>query len=383
MGTSAGWGRAFWLDCLWGAAVVLVGAAAWARYRSPGPSELARQAAAGLADALATLEDPALPPEDRTRLYEDRLKSTEALLRRGIHANVLDSEAVQRLAVVDWELGVLGGNPDPERALDLIRLSSARAPRVPSNLLALGELLLRMGKPDEARQFMAKSVALSPELGVQAITAMRSAGLPLEEIVRALPQSPELFLALEDPYVEAGRESDYAELLRPFLSRHGASLIPGFGRSCLRIGDAERLVDTLSTLTPFPGPNDECERERYLAVGYNVVGRVSEAVDAATRATTLSPNDRTLWELKGMIELESTAPSAAEPSFRRALALSVGPEVDSHARAQLYGELGRALEASERPDEAVDAYRMALSLDGEQPIARSRLGQLGSPITAR
>ena len=68
-------------------------------------------------------------------------------------------------------------------------------------------------------------------------------------------------------------------------------------------------------------------------------------------------------------------PDAVE-AFREAISLAARAGEGPEARARLYRRVGQAEEKAGHPDRAYDAYRMALRLDPDEPLAKKRIAEM-------
>lgn len=90
-----------------------------------------------------------------------------------------------------------------------------------------------------------------------------------------------------------------------------------------------------------------------LALCCRAEGRVPAGLDAAERATRLAPRDPLAWMLLGHLRLMAGSPPQAEAALRRAVAIE--PNL-----LEAWHHLGVALQAQQRWDEAMQAYRRVL-----------------------
>jgi len=144
--------------------------------------------------------------------------------------------------------------------------------------------------------------------------------------VRAIQDRP------EDPQIR----HDYAVLL--MQTRREADAIPVF-RSVL--DDSPARPDTVTAL----------------ALCLRATGNIENGTEIANRAVALDSLNPVAWLVKGSLELQSGAATAAEVSLRRCLAIA--PRL-----GEGWHYLGEALQAQYRWQEAAHAYRQAMA---EQP----------------
>lgn len=359
-------------------AVAAFGAASIGGYRPVGGTDRAI-ALEELTNALNSLNAKELDSAASLVAYREGLIRADAHLRRALRSNPVDTASIERLAMVRWESGVLAGEPDANSVSSLMDVAAARASRVPEIQADLGDLLYKMGRPDEAASFMSKAVSLSPSAARRAVTAMLAVGVAPEEIVRQLPHVPDVFIAIKDDYLNTNHANKFAALVEPELLRSGAKLFPVYGDACLRANEPERLISTAEALGPYPDPEDETERQRQLARGLLASGQASAALSAIARAVQLSPVDAMLRETEGTMLLNAGKPVEAEESFRTALTSIAGTARFQWLRPRLYADIGLALDTQGKAEAAVDSYRIALELDPIEAVASARLRAINTP----
>jgi Flp pilus assembly protein TadD len=92
---------------------------------------------------------------------------------------------------------------------------------------------------------------------------------------------------------------------------------------------------------------------RQLSQGYVRLRQFSEAVDAATKAIQLSPEDFLLWQNLGQVNLAVPRPAEALVAFQRAAALNDRDVVSLVQEGMLNAQLGRLSEARIAFDKAL------------------------------
>jgi Tfp pilus assembly protein PilF len=108
-----------------------------------------------------------------------------------------------------------------------------------------------------------------------------------------------------------------------------------------------------------------------LAVAYQESGNLQASVKSFERALELDRNNGGLWSNYGQLLLAMSDPVNAEQAYREALRL-LGE------RPEPANGLGNALSAQGRVEEAVDAYRLALSVDAtvvQKAVILANLGE--------
>jgi tetratricopeptide (TPR) repeat protein len=364
---------ALWIGA---AAAIAFGAASVVAYRPGGATDRA-VAFDELKSALASLDGDELAAEARLATYRDGLTRAGGHLRSAIRENPLDTASIERLAVVRWESGVLGGDPDAGAVQSLVGIAAERAPRVPEIQADIGSLLYRMGNPAKAAPFMRRAVELSPTITSRVVTMMRDAGVEPVTIADTLPQTAELLVALRADFVASGDTDGWLESAEGLLAEHPGELMWSYMDVCLQVGAEGRLLEHVEKLGVLAERSSEAKRQ--IAIGRVHLARKEwkPAASAADRARILSPSDWWVLEFVGQMASAAGDPLRAENAFRdalTALAVSGGRGIE---RARLYRQRGQVLERLDRVDEAFDEYRRAIELSPDDPWLRRRFAESG------
>ncbi len=347
------------------------------RLAGPASRPLREAADRRIEAALRALDDGSLPPAARFHAYRRELAAAERLLLRSLGANPAQARTLARLAAIRWEIDPPADAEGVSRLLETIAAASRMAPRVPEVQMRLGELLLRMGRDDDAAPYLRRAVDLDPSSARQAVGLLRAQTWKAVAIAEALPRSPAVVSALGDAYFQDGAGREWLALAEPSIREGGGELLAAYGSVSLRLGEAAGLEARLSRIGRLPDPSVEAERLRQISAARLETGNPEGALDAASQAAALRPEDAGLAEHRGRVALRAGKPPEAVRGFRDALAiLSRTPGTD-RARARLYAAIGAAEEARGRPDLAFDAYRMAIGLDPAAEPAARRLREMG------
>jgi tetratricopeptide (TPR) repeat protein len=323
---------------------------------------------------LASLEDKSLPAPERIRLYRDELKRAEALLVRSLRAQPAQAHALAALAAVRWELDPPLTPEAVQKHLDMIALASSMAPTYPEVQRQLGELLLKMGRRDEALDYLARTVALDPRLGREVVRLMQDYLFTADQMLEALPRDPQVLAYLDGPFRDESREADYLRLLdEAFESGIDPLLLVRYGNTCLGLGRAEGLLERMTALGEQADEAAEAERLKQRSRAYVALGRLTEAIDDARRALELQPEVPHRAEYLGDVALRAGEHALAEDAFRDSLRLLARAKAGAEVRARLYRKIGQVDEDRGSPDRAYDDYRKALELNPEEPYARRRV----------
>jgi tetratricopeptide (TPR) repeat protein len=264
--------------------------------------------------------------------------------------------------------------------LHLIRLASEIAPDVPGVQMQLGELLLKMALRDDALRYMALAVTLDPTLSRKVVAKLRDQLFSAEQILDALPRSPDVLVALRAPFAEDRAEERYLEALEASLGtpegRRSTGVLGSYGSACLALGRPDRLHDRMGELGEIADSEAEALRWYQMARASTALGVPSRALVEAAAALRASRSSPSLAEGVGDVALSTADPELAVTGYRQALALVARASGDPTVRARLYAKIGRAEEAGGDIDRAYDSYGMALKLDPAQPLARARVSAM-------
>jgi tetratricopeptide (TPR) repeat protein len=215
-------------------------------------------------------------------------------------------------------------------------------------------------------------------MGGDVVAVMRESLLDGEEILEALPQNPEVLVALLRPFVEDGQERAYLDAVDECLARGGDvtwRLLLAYGNVCLQVGEGERLRERMNTLGPLPDPESESERLHQRSRAHLSLGDGPRALDDARQARNRSRSPRHAEHL-GDVLLSRGSASDAVLAFRDSLGIVASGTGSVETRARLYRKIGEAEEKQGRVEKAYDAYRLALQLDPEEPYAKRRMSEM-------
>lgn len=115
-------------------------------------------------------------------------------------------------------------------------------------------------------------------------------------------------------------------------------------------------------------PRSASADERFAeAIAHHRAGRLDAAAVAYDDVLRRAPSSAPAWSMKGVLALQQGRPADAVPLLERAL------ELDA-TQPGFHLNLGNALRALARHDEAIAAYRRALALDERMAPAHNNLG---------
>jgi Flp pilus assembly protein TadD len=322
---------------------------------------------------MDSLRDESLSPAERGDAYRASLASAEQLLIRSIRTQPAQAWTLAKLAAVRWELEPSLEAGAMARHLELIRLSSSMAPTDPDVQVDLGRLLLLTGRRDEGAELLSLAVELSPTMAREVVDLMVQFLFDPREILETLPRSSATLVALREPFIRAGRGSEYVEILGPALAAPeiDAAVLRSFGETCVRVGEPRRALDILVALGALEAPGLEAERSVQVAWARLSLGDVGGSLADADRARALMPGSERYREQAGMIALRAGRPDLAVEDFRAALSFAARGDAPPERRGTLYRRIGQALDKQGKADLAYDAYKRALTLaPGESHAAR-------------
>jgi len=166
----------------------------------PRPEDFRAAADARVLTAVAVLQDRSLQGTERLDRY-----TRESTSARTLYAASLEGCAYQPLTVA--RLAALRFEEDPPLTDDAwkdwaatIELAGRTAERNASVQVSLGELLVRMGRPEEGLACYARALRLDPSQARRVASVLGTFGVAPEDAVAALPRSVPLLLALRPLY---------------------------------------------------------------------------------------------------------------------------------------------------------------------------------------
>jgi len=344
----------------------------------PAAAALARAAETRLTRGLATLNDASLPPAERLARYRSELAAAETWLVRSLHARPTSARTLAQLAAVRFELEPPLDEAAYARHLATIRAAARLAPGVPRVQIQLGELLLKMGRRDEAAESLRRAIELDPRTSAQAVEVLRESLFTVDELARALPRRPEVLAALDRAYRDEERVLDYLAIVEEALATGGASyrpLLVSYANACLAARAPHRVVERLGALGPLADREAEAVRLLQVSRAHGALGDRERAVETAREAERIAPAPYVSEQLGGALAAAGD-PEGAIAAYRRALSRLARERSDARTRARLYRRIGQAQEAAGQGARAFEAYRRAVELDPAEPVASRRLAEM-------
>ncbi len=342
----------------------------------PPPARLVEQARSEIDRAALALEEQAVPIEQRIAEYRRRLRAADRLLVRSLRANPAQPWALAYLAVVRWELRPPASEDDIGEHLARIEAASRMAPGIPGVQQRLGELLLLMGRRDQAATYIRRALSLDPDRASEVIDAIRPHYPDPVSMLEVLPPQPAVLWAAQKLFHDARSAGPFLEVLERCGLTSDIRLLRAYGTVCLVSGQAERLEERMSGLGTLNDTDLEAERLLHRSRARSALGRARPALADAREARRLVPEGFRFAVNLGTVALEIGRPDEAVTAFRDALDLAARDGAPSRVRARIYREIGRAEEATGRPDRAFDAYNRALDLDPDERLAARRIAVL-------
>ncbi len=297
-------------------------------------------------------------------------EEAELLCRDALHRAPADPEVLRLAGQLAHESG------HEVEALELIDRASLLQPESGANRHARGDVLLALGRPDEALAAYRAAIGLAPDdaaawLGagnaLRELERLPEALRACEEAVRLRPVYAEALLqqgmvlgAMRRP-AEALVVLESAARARPDLpvihDRLGCALATG-GRWEEAI-EAHRRAIALDPRDPAA----YC----HLGAALGAVGRYHDAADALQAALTLEPDSPDAHNCMGTILRGLGYLDQAASAFRQALAGR--PDF-----ADAHFNLGMLLAELDRPVEALSSYRATLAFRPDFAHAHARMG---------
>ena len=344
----------------------------------PPPAELNKAARLHLDDGLLKLSDPSLPAADRIDAYRESLEAADGFLVRSLRAHPAQAWALAEIAAIRWELDPPVTVEARESHMEIIRLAARMAPADPNVQMDLGKLLLLTGRREEGKAYLRRTVELSPGMSDPVVDLMTRFFFPPDEMLAALPRSPEAMASLREPFARAGKGREYAiHLDRELGEGHvDAILLRTFGETCTRAGEPRLLLDRLESIGASSDPSIEAERLLQVAWARLELGEAAAALQGAGLAREQQPGVERYHDQLGLIAMRAGRPEVAEQAFRRALSVAVRGSAGAERRGTLYRRIGQALDTQGRADQAYDAYKKALALSPDDPHAIRRVREM-------
>ena len=170
----------------------------------PAADASAKTAGDRIVHGLEVLNDTSQPAADRIAGYRAELRASEYLLVQSLRAQPTRALVLAQLASVRWELNPPLNVESSEQYLEMIALASEISSESPRVQMKLGELLLNMGRYDEAVPYLAHTVAIDSSTTVDVIETMRNHLFRAKDILAALPRNAHVLAGLQDPFFDQG-----------------------------------------------------------------------------------------------------------------------------------------------------------------------------------
>lgn len=327
---------------------------------------------------LAALSDGSLPAATRFANYKTELRRARELLVRSLDANPVQPNALATLATLDYELDP--ANPSTlEGALELVEIASSLAPQESRVQAQLGELLLRMGRLEEALGYLSRAVVLDETLAENVVQLGGAYGLTAAALHDALPRGARTLAALGQAYSPDGF-AEYVRLVETAIDEGNVTptrrLLSAYGAACVEIDQTAHLEQRLSEMSPIE--DSEAEAERLIQLGRSalLLGRPHEAVDWAAQGLELHPEAYYYAGFLGDAAMAADQPERAIEAYRHGLSVLARGKGQPAPRAHLYRRIGEVYDALGQADLAYDQYRRALDLRPDEPHAKRRMDQM-------
>ena len=342
----------------------------------PTARDLTRTAENRMREGLEALNDPQLPGPERLAAYRRSLEAAEQLLVRSLRANPAQAQALTDLAAARFDLDPLLTPEDDERMLRVIGLASSMAPRIPRVQQRLGELLLGMGLQSEALAYFHRTLELDPARSPAVIKTLGRYLVPLDEMLAALPRTSQTLAALQPEFDAYERQSEYLDLVEAESGFDQAAIFYAYAGACLRAGQPERMIQTLTSLGKLDDPALEAVRLAQLSHGHQHIGNHAAAISAAELAVAAQPDTHWLSERLGDAAAAGGHYEHALSALNDAIRMTAIHEPNPLRRARLYRKIAAVEQSRGRPDRAYDAYKRALAADPDDEQAARRIAEM-------
>jgi tetratricopeptide (TPR) repeat protein len=318
-------------------------------------------------------------------------RDDDALLTRG---NISLAKQDPRSAIADLRavlrdqpnaIGVLRvlarahlANGEPAVAEETMRHAVEANPKDAVLRLDFAQLLIQLGKPDQAKPILAELVKQQPDNVAALDTQFRvsvstndlaTAKSAAESIVATRPKAATGYY-YEGMIAEADKRTDDAlRLYVKAVDTQPDALEPLQAQMRLlvaskRVDEAFKRADDLSTRYPMSPLGPEAKGELLLAKGRN-----AEAQNAFNDAIARSPKWWSPYRSLAGAQMVAKNPDGAIATLRKAKSVVDQPD-------QIEMELGALLEATGKPDEAIGEYEAALKRNPQSDIAVNNLAML-------
>lgn len=325
--------------------------------------------------ALTELQDRELTAQDRIRSYTSKLQQAESALSFALKRDPSLAEGWSSLAAVRAELSPPATEDQAQALLALVRRASRMAPERPKVLRRHGELLLRMGRQEEALETFSKAIRLDMSLAESVVNTLNDQWIPSAEVKPALPDHLEVTNSL---WLIYAREKDFAGYAQLVMDRGECAhrgLLVRFGRAIAQLDSIAEAQRFLASCEPGEDPDTVAEHFWQRAQLAERTGDHESAQQLATQAVKIS-NHTYFAQQQGSLLLRLGKPKEAILAFREALRRVKAGSTQDAQRAGLYRQMARSYEAAGEGDRAFDAWKRAAALDPQDTMAPRRLREM-------
>ena len=245
----------------------------------------------------------------------------------------------------------------------------------------LGAVLLELGEFPEAIRAFEQAVELSPDQPAayaNLAAAWIEAGEPdqaivvLDDAVARLGEDPSFLAHRGIALGMLGRYAEALELLERVVELHPASAVAhrNLGKLLREAGEVERAISSL--LKAVESEPQSVSARVDLIEALIEAGHLNEAYECLAHLLTDHPKSSAAFALQGRYCLERGDRVGAECAWRKAIALN--PD-----GADVRYQFGNLLMLAGRADQAINEYRLALTIDSDQVQARWALAMAEIP----
>jgi len=349
------------------------------------PKDAGLQFRTAQACSLASQPDESLAAIDRALAIEP--KNLEYLRARALYANWLDKaniavETYRRilaispndenaLACLEGIAPVKGERADYEAVADELRKAAALKPKDAKLEFKTAEIYSLAGKPEQALEAVDRALAVEPRnleyLRARAVYAgwlgkTAIAGATYVRIIEIVPGDEDALVGLAQAASATGQPADRAAFAETM--RKAAALKPNDAALQFRSAQAYSIADNpkmaleaVNRALALDPKNLEYLRDR--ASYANWIGDVDTAAETYKRILAIVPDDK-----DAIIGLEGATSWKEKPADREAVAESLRKAAALKPNdAKLQSQLAQAYAMADKPDQALAAIEVAVTLD--------------------
>ena len=309
--------------------------------------------------------------------YREHLLVAEDLLERSLRAQPGQPEVLARLAAVRWELQPALTDEGMAGYLELIETASELAPHSPVVQFRLGRLLMAMGREEDALPYLRRAAHLRPQQTQEIASLLLARRYRPPDLLDILPDEQDVVAKLGKYFRTKEDGSDiYLQACEQLMNEPTMDLLRWYGIVCRWTEAYRRLEDNMQGLDEQDTPEIEAERLMQLGWAASGLGRHEDAIARVRTAIGLQSEKAALRDGLGDIAWSAGEYELARRAYSEAIGLLAKTGGAVNSRAFLYRKIGQMEERNRRPDKAYDAYRRALELNPDEPVAEKKIRKM-------